>query len=67
MTSPGSAGTPYRRWIVLGTVLVNLAMLYGAWYSYAVFLVTLLRKFHPALMWVAAPSRPHPAAFRNDR
>ena len=26
MTSPGSAGTPFRRWIVLGAVFVGLAL-----------------------------------------
>jgi len=46
VTSPGSAGSPCWRWIVLGAVFVNLAMLYGAWYSYSVFLVALLREFH---------------------
>ena len=34
---PGIPGTSYRRWIVLGTVFVNLAMPYGTWYSYSVF------------------------------
>ncbi len=37
--------TNTRRWIVLATVFVNLAVLYGLWYSYAVFLVALLREF----------------------
>jgi len=34
-----------RRWIILCAIFVNLAMIYGAWYSYSVFLVALLREF----------------------
>jgi MFS family permease len=34
-----------RRWIVLATVFISLAAIYGAWYSYAVFLVALLKEF----------------------
>ncbi len=36
----------FRRWIVLATIFINLALLYGVWYSYSVFLVALLREFH---------------------
>jgi MFS family permease len=38
--------TGARRWIVLATIFLNLALLYGLWYSYSVFLVALLREFH---------------------
>jgi len=34
-----------RGWIVVGIVFVNLAMVYGIWYSYSVFLVAFLREF----------------------
>ena len=35
-----------RRWVVLAIVFLNLALLYGLWYSYSVFLVALLHDFH---------------------
>ncbi|HTX54425.1 MAG TPA: MFS transporter [Candidatus Baltobacteraceae bacterium] len=38
--------TNTRRWVVLAAVFLNLALLYGIWYSYAVFLVALLQEFH---------------------
>jgi MFS family permease len=34
-----------RRWLILGTIFVNLAVIYGAWYAYSVFLVALLKEF----------------------
>jgi len=34
-----------RRWIIVGVLFVNLAMLYGAWYAYAVYLLALLKEF----------------------
>ena len=34
-----------RKWIIVGTTFVTLAVLYGAWYSYSVFLVALLKEF----------------------
>ena len=34
-----------RGWIVVATTFVTLVVLYGAWYSYSVFLVALLREF----------------------
>jgi len=34
-----------RSWIVVGATFVNLAMVYGVWYSYSVFLVAFLREF----------------------
>ena len=37
--------TSSHRWLILATVFVNLAMVYGLWYSYSVFLVALLRDF----------------------
>jgi MFS family permease len=36
---------PARGWIVVAVVFVNLAMVYGIWYSYSVFLVAILRDF----------------------
>jgi MFS family permease len=37
---------PHRRgWIAVAIVFVNLAMVYGIWYSYSVFLVAFLREF----------------------
>jgi MFS family permease len=37
--------TQRRRWLILWTIFVNLGVIYGAWYSYSVFLVALLREF----------------------
>src|SRR5512138_1470366 len=34
-----------RGWIVVAGTFVNLAMVYGIWYSYSVFLVAMLREF----------------------
>jgi len=34
-----------RRWVVLATIFINLALLYGVWYSYSVFLVALVHEF----------------------
>ncbi|HSB69327.1 MAG TPA: MFS transporter [Candidatus Methylomirabilis sp.] len=34
-----------RGWMIVGTTFMSLAVLYGAWYSYSVFLVALLREF----------------------
>ena len=34
-----------RGWIIVATTFMTLAVLYGAWYSYSVFLVALLREF----------------------
>ncbi|MFA5027592.1 MAG: MFS transporter [Candidatus Methylomirabilota bacterium] len=34
-----------RGWLVVGVLFVNLAVLYGAWYAYSVYLVALLREF----------------------
>ena len=34
-----------RGWIIVGTTFMTLAVLYGAWYSYSVFLVALLKEF----------------------
>ena len=53
MTSPGSVGSPYRRkrlrdaraWIMVAATFVTLAVIYGVWYSYSVFLVALVREF----------------------
>ena len=61
-----------RRYLILAILFVNLAVIYGAWYSYSVFLVALLRGFHsscsvsvPTPMWAAPPLRPHPLPERN--
>jgi MFS family permease len=37
--------SPRQRWSIVATIFVNLAMLYGIWYCYSVFLVALLREF----------------------
>ena len=34
-----------RGWLILATTFVTLILTYGVWYSYSVFLVTLLREF----------------------
>lgn len=34
-----------RGWVVVGAAFVTMALLYGLWYSYSVFLVALLREF----------------------
>jgi len=34
-----------RRWMIVGVLFVNLAMIYGAWYAYAVYLLALLEEF----------------------
>jgi predicted MFS family arabinose efflux permease len=34
-----------RGWVVLATAFINLALVYGLWYSYSVFLVALLHEF----------------------
>lgn len=39
------ARTPWRGWIIVAVLFTNLAMLYGAWYAYSVFLVALLGEF----------------------
>jgi MFS family permease len=41
----GADSQSWRKWIVVGTTFMTLAVLYGAWYSYSVFLVALLREF----------------------
>jgi MFS family permease len=41
----GNAVGQHRRWIILATVFINMAAIYGAWYSYSVFLVALLAEF----------------------
>ena len=44
ISSPSEPPTR-RGWIVLATTFVTLVVTYGAWYSYAVFLVALLGEF----------------------
>jgi MFS family permease len=44
-TSSKTDPPPRRGWIVLATTFVTLVVTYGAWYSYSVFLVALLREF----------------------
>ena len=34
-----------RDWVVVGAAFVTMALLYGLWYSYSVFLVALLKEF----------------------
>ena len=45
MRARAAIGTLGRHWLVLGAVFVNLAVIFGAWYSYSVFLVALLKEF----------------------
>ncbi len=44
MSQPAQSET--RRWLVLAIIFINLALVYGLWYSYSVFLVALLQEFH---------------------
>lgn len=44
-TEPDPQDSHRRGWIVVGTTFMTLAVLYGAWYSYSVFLVALLHEF----------------------
>jgi len=41
-TEPDPQDSHRRGWIVVGTTFMTLVVLYGAWYSYSVFLVALL-------------------------
>lgn len=43
--SRGTSLQQQRGWIVVATTFMTLVVLYGAWYSYSVFLVALLREF----------------------
>ncbi|MFA5027594.1 MAG: MFS transporter [Candidatus Methylomirabilota bacterium] len=45
MSGRRSAATSWRGWVVVGASFVTMALLYGLWYSYAVFLVALIREF----------------------
>ncbi len=46
MSSPGAGSCARRRgWLVVWILFINLAVVYGAWYSYAVFLVALVQEF----------------------
>lgn len=47
MTPATTSGSPEARrgWIAVAVVFVNLAMVYGIWYSFSVFLVAFLRDF----------------------
>jgi MFS family permease len=44
-TEPDPQDSHRRGWIVVGTTFMTLVVLYGAWYSYSVFLVALLHEF----------------------
>ena len=44
-TNQGTSPHSRQGWIIVATVFLNFAMLYGAWYSCSVFLVALLREF----------------------
>jgi MFS family permease len=44
-TELGSRKSHGRGWIIVATTFMTLAVLYGAWYSYSVFLVALLHEF----------------------
>ena len=45
MISTGTTTDMGRRWLILWAIFVNLAVIYGAWYAYSVFLVALLQEF----------------------
>ncbi len=45
MSPERSAADTRRGWVVVGASFVTMALLYGTWYSYSVFLVALLREF----------------------
>jgi MFS family permease len=40
-----NGATQRRRWTVVGVLFINLAVVYGAWYAYSVYLVALLQEF----------------------
>jgi MFS family permease len=47
-TSSGESATgnqTRRGWLIVAVLFMNLAMLYGAWYAYSVYLVALLKEF----------------------
>ena len=44
-TNPRASMPLGRGWLILATTFVTLVLTYGVWYSYSVFLVTLLREF----------------------
>jgi MFS family permease len=47
MSMTSDAQSEYRRpWIILSALFINLAVIYGVWYAYSVFLVALLQEFH---------------------
>ncbi len=46
LTEPKSDPVSGRGRIIVATTFVTLVVIYGAWYSYSVFLVALLREFH---------------------
>jgi len=45
-----------RGWVVVGAAFVTMALLYGLWYSYSVFLVALLKEFGWSRSVTAGPS-----------
>jgi MFS family permease len=45
MSRQPSAGESRWGWVVVGAAFVTMALLYGLWYSYSVFLVALLKEF----------------------
>ena len=45
LTNPRASMPLGRGWLILATTFVTLVLTYGVWYSYSVFLVTLLREF----------------------
>jgi MFS family permease len=45
MSRQPSASETRRGWTIVGILFVNLAVLYGAWYAYSVYLVALLKEF----------------------
>jgi MFS family permease len=47
-----------HRWLILWAIFVNLAVIYGVWYAYSVFVVALLREFGWSRSLVAARTGP---------
>jgi MFS family permease len=44
-TDPSVSMPPRRGWLIIASTFVTLILLYGVWYGYSVFLVTLLHEF----------------------
>jgi hypothetical protein len=54
---PDPAASPAPSYTALAVTVVTLALAYGVWYAYSVFLVALLREFGGAGRCWPGPSR----------